>query len=144
MDQDLEARSQIDDVISASASTGLTGRTPLAVVASLHRLADRDRMRIAEAGQIDAGNFRTQAQGFKEEAADLRSGAQLARTDATMARANAASAASASRLSGYSSLLSGIAGGGNAILDGSRSQAVRHDLSNLGGWFKRKYGALRG
>lgn len=137
--QDFEARDQIDQFIVQQGASGLTGRSPAAVVSSLERLAARDRHRIAEAGTAEAGGFRAQSHAFRTEAANLRSGAAAAGADAEMILANADQAANAARTTGFTSLLQGFTGGGNALLDGSRSYAVRHDLSKVGDWFQRKF-----
>lgn len=137
--QDFEARDQIDQFIAGQAASGLTGRSPAAVVSSLERLAARDRQRIGEAGTADAEQFRAQSHAFRTEAANLRSSAAAAGADAEMTLANARSAADAAKTTGFTSLLQGFTGAGNALLDGSRSYAVRHDLSKVGDWFTRKF-----
>lgn len=134
MDQDLEARLQIGENISMQAGSGLEVGTGLT---GMMKLAQRDRLRIRQAGDAEAGRFRAQERAFRVEAADLRSGAASARADAEMELFNGQSAAAAARLQGTAGLIGSIGSSAGIILDGSKSPAVRAGWDRI---WKRKSG----
>jgi hypothetical protein len=136
-DQDLSAAEQIAQVETDMSVSGLAGRSPTRYLASLSRLAGRDRSRIAAEGQARSAEFRAQAGAFEQEAADLRTGAITSRTDAGMARVNAAAEASASRIGGFSALVQGFGGATDVLLDGTRRAQARNDFNNI---FRRRGG----
>lgn len=74
-DQDQEALSVMGQLSANQGASGLSSGSGSHALArkSAAELARRDRARITEAGQVEARNFRTQAQSFRKQAAGERS-----------------------------------------------------------------------
>lgn len=133
-EQDLEAASQIGDIIGAQSASGLTVGGP--ILDTMRRLAARDRDSIARTRGSNVDAAIKTVQGFKMEAADLRSGAASSRADAKMAVDNAKSEAGAARMQGWAGFVQGLGDSGKTLISASQSTGVQSDWNNF--WARRK------
>ena len=137
-DQDERAAEVIGDTRVRQGASGTTGPSSARLIGSLQRLAGRDRLRVAQAGEERSGAFRQQAVNLRRQADDYRVSAGSARADATMQEFNGERAAGNAVLGGWGSAIGGLAGATDIGLGAWQNPTVRARLQDV---WKRRPGA---